>query len=109
MGCGCGSKTNAVNTVVTYNQPTGVKIISSKECTITKNDILKWQNVLKCIKTEGKFIQADITEFNVNQLLGIIQSALNYPENYCMYKAQLDYFKDSILVKIVMNVPECIN
>lgn len=109
MGCGCGSSTTQVtSTISSNNNSMGVKMVPSHECPITKADILKWQAIVQCLKDENKFLSADITEFNINQLLGVMQSALNYPENYCMYKSQLDYFKDTTLLKIVMNVPECI-
>lgn len=109
MGCGCGSSTNkSSNTTYTYNQSARVNV-SPEGCDITKEDLNRWLKILQCIKSEGKHAAAGFAEFNVNQLLGTIQSALNYPENYCMYKVQLDYFKNIALIKIVDNVSECIN
>lgn len=107
MGCGCGSSSN--QEVGSSNVFLSNSVQSNEPCDILQSNIVTWQNILKCVKTSGKLALIGLSEFNVNQYLGIIQSALNYPDNYCLYKPQLDYIKDTILPNIIENVTECIN
>ena len=104
MGCGCGG---GVASRQTYERKNMVS--DPSECNITKSDIQSWLTVLNCMKTSERFDKADISEKEVNIFIGIMQSALNYPDNYCIYKVHLDYFKDNHLPKLLLNVPECIS
>lgn len=105
--CGCGSTLNNTTTFRPYSAP--VSTGSSIECDITKENLITWKNLLSCIKTNNYYTIANIPEFNVNKFLGVIQSALNYPSNYCYYYDQLNYFKTFVLINIINNVPQCIN
>lgn len=109
MGCGCssGGGNTSVANVANYSQ--NVKRSIPSTCDITRDVLIKWQNMLKCVKNSGNISAVGVAELAINQLLGIVQSALNYPDNYCYYSLQLNYFKDNILTKIVENVPECID
>lgn len=106
MGCGCGGNTN---TTTIPDIVVAKREIYTGDCDITLDILKKWQSILKCIKQTNTYVKINVNEFNINQLLGLVQSAINYPDNYCYYKNQLDYFKDNLLVKILENVPECID
>lgn len=78
-------------------------------CGLTKEILQTWRAALKCVKQKGKQAEIGLALSQVNQMAGFIQSALNYPDNYCYYYEQLQYFQEAILPQIVTNVPECIN
>lgn len=80
-----------------------------ENCLIDKELLIKWKSILKCIKSTGKYTEINITVLEVNKDLGYIQSALNYPDDYCYYMNELTSFKNNILPRIVENVPSCIN
>jgi len=80
-----------------------------ENCLIDKELLTKWKSVLKCIKLNNRYTEANITISELNSSLGYIQSALNYPDDYCYYTEELNNFKNNILPRIVENVPSCIN
>jgi hypothetical protein len=104
MSCGCSSSGGSSNGGI-YPSPTAIPNVA---CDITQANLNSWKNSLECVKLHNKLDLIGLVEFNANQFLGVLQSALNYPDNYCLYKAQLDFFKDNVLINIVANVPECI-
>lgn len=107
--CSCGS-TNQNNVVINrVNENTQNNIVFDENCEITSELLNNWKQILLCIKNNIAFETVGLSEFNINSLLGIIQSAINYPDNYCYYSPQLENFKNNILLRIVENVPECIN
>lgn len=107
MGCGCE---NANNTMMeSVNNYAAGATVPMGNCDILKENLIMWQTVLLCTKTSNKLTEVSLTEFTVNQFLGVIQSAINYPDNYCLYKPQLEYIQNSIIPNIVSNVPECFN
>lgn len=108
MGCGCGAK--KVSNVVAQPAKTTTSTISTtpENCNITIEILDKWESMLNCVKSNGSFQKTGVAEIVVNQYLGLIQSAKNYPNNYCYYGSQLEVFKSSILTKIVQNEPSCI-
>jgi len=109
MGCGCGGGGNASSNKTSNATPV-LKLQTKKEdCTITKEAIQKWMTIIKCVSAKDKLKELGLSEFNINQTLGIMQSALNYPDNYCMYEIHLDAFQNDVLIKIVASVPECLN
>lgn len=111
MGCGCaGNKTSSQTSIAgaTSNYQQNVKEINAAHCDITKEMLQSWRASLICVKGLDKLSAIKITLVTYNQLLGVIQSALNYPENYCYYKPQLEYFQNTVLPQIVNNVTGCI-
>lgn len=78
------------------------------ECDFTKVLLQNWYNILNCVKS-GNLGKINLTLLQANSYLGYLQSALNYPDNYCYYNKQLTEFQQSVLPRIVANVPECIN
>lgn len=107
--CGCGAKNNGGS----GNTQRGVFLNAPEEpvspCDITKENLIAWKYLLTCIKENNYYSQANIVEFTVNKFLGIIQSALNYPSDYCYFNEQLSYFKTFILLNLLDNVPQCIH
>lgn len=107
MGCGCsgGSSSGTMSSGYAISSPLRT---SNVPCDITLENLKTWQKSLECIKSIGKFDVIGVSEFTVNQTLGFIQSAINYQENYCMYAAQLEYFRNVTLINIITHAPECI-
>lgn len=97
---------NAINFSPTV--PTA-KILVNNGCGLDKDILTTWQKMLQCVKKNQKQENINLYISQINQLLGVIQSALNFPDNYCYYYEQLEYFKDNVLPLIVNNVPDCLN
>ena len=104
--CGCGSGSSSYNSQKNTSSSNRTII---EDCNITKENLLAWKALLQCIKNNQYYTQANTSEFTINQFLGIIQSALNYTNNYCYYNEQLEFFKTNILPNYINNVPQCIN
>ncbi len=106
----CQAAAAALANSPNYNNNSSLNIPNSSEnCTITRELLQSWQNALKCVKQKGKGDLINMALASINQVLGILQSALNYPDNYCYYTPELEAFKSIILPQIIANVPECIN
>ena len=105
--CGCGAANK--NNSSTHRQVSVARQVEQAPCDITKEHLLLWKQILTCIKQNNYFVAADTPEFTINKFLGIVQSALNYPSDYCYFNEQLNYFKTFVLLKIIDNVPQCIN
>lgn len=103
--CGCSNNTNFSN----YHQPSNrqAQVPSPSDCSITKQMLIKWKAMLNCVKINKKLDLIGLNEVTVNQYLGVIQSALNYPDNYCYYKIQLENFQTINLPLIIEYVSEC--
>lgn len=67
-----------------------------------------WLNAIKCVKTSDKLNLIGLTDFQANVQIGNIQSAINYPENYCYFEPQLTDYQQNILPRIIEYVPECL-
>lgn len=83
--------------------------VPEEGCTITEEMLTLWKTMLLCVKNTDKMAIINLPLVSVNQMLGIIQSALNYPDNYCYYIPQLEYFRSNVLLRIIENVPECLS
>lgn len=105
MGCSACSAAAVTNPNYTRRTQEGY----TGSCDLTKQVLETWKAALKCVKQKGKQAQIGLAMSQINQMAGFIQSALNYPDNYCYYYEQLAYFQDAILPQIISNVPECIN
>lgn len=107
MGCGCQSK--KANNAAVMAQPVNVTTQAPQTtCDITLQLLENWEKVLNCVKSNDSFQKTGVAEITVNQYLGLIQSAKNYPNNYCFYGGNLNNFRNVILPKIIQNEPICI-
>ena len=111
MGCGCssGSSIQMNSPVNPSDYSRNVRQREITDCNITSQILTTWKATLTCVKNSGKLQKINLSEHAANRLLGVLQSALNYPDNYCYYILQLDYFRDKVLNLIIENVPECID
>jgi hypothetical protein len=64
---------------------------------------------MACVKASNKGIVIGLSVPKINIYLGYLQSALNYPDNYCYYFDKLEEFRLTILPRIIANVPACNN
>lgn len=107
--CGCGS-TNSNGSSKKLSAPNKLANVEKiATCDITKQNLITWKSLLSCIKANNYYKESKTNEFTVNRFLGIVQSGLNYPADYCYFYEQLNYFKTFILPNILENVPHCIN
>lgn len=82
--------------------------IINQNCGMTRAILNNWYKMLACVKRNEYGERVNLAVVQMNQMLGVIQSALNYPDNYCYFYEQLEYFQTNVLQLIVNNVPECI-
>lgn len=110
MGCSsCGSKSGSVTPQVHSPQQGKVSVRSPKDsnCSFSGGILRIWYNKLKCVKDSNKLYAIGLTEFEANSYLGYIQSALNYPDNYCHFTENLTDYQTNILPRIIANVQSC--
>lgn len=103
MGCNCAS-TYTTNVPINNITP----IVQPEDCELTGILITTWQSILQCVKDSNKLGLIGLNTVTANQYLGILQSAINYPDNYCYFIVKLQEFQINILPRIVTNVQECI-
>lgn len=105
MGCPCSAKSAQNNNQTLVNRPPSPQ---PEDCDFTRTVIQNWYNILLCVKTSNKLGIISLTTLQANIYLGYLQSALNYPDNYCYYQVKLTDYQQNILPRIIANVPECI-
>ena len=105
MGCGCLS---AKSTSISVTEVSAPIIPQPGSCDLTLPILNTWENLLLCVKEKNAYTLINSYEIVINQYLGLIQSAKNYPDNYCYYSTQLDKFKSTLLQKIIDNANFCI-
>lgn len=106
MGCGCSSQSNSNPQLYTPPPPSSPSL-PKIGCTLTKEILEQWKAKLECVISNNKQADIGLSFRDENRYIGLIQSALNYPDDYCFFESQLNTFKLSILPKINNNVPLC--
>lgn len=112
--CGCSGSGSSVNIPTgrlsgtdNYTQNANMRV-KNENCPYDQGVISNWKTILECVISNDKLSVTGITRPQANQYLGLFQSALNYPDDYCYYEVQLNLFKEAILPLILNNVQECI-
>lgn len=92
-------------------QPAKIKLEATQpeDCEYTQKLLRTWYNALDCVKQHGKLQLISLNAQQANSYLGYLQSALNYPDNYCYYQDKLEEFKLKVLPRIIFYVPKCNN
>jgi len=110
MGCSTcgGGGVGRSNAPVIRQQPQQQRIINT-DCQFSKQLLTTWLNALTCVKTNNKLSLITVPDVLANQFLGVLISALNYPEDYCYYESTITNFQNNILPRIVEHVPECLS
>lgn len=99
--CNCGKGTSNIQS--TLQNKTPVKTITApQDCFFNKEILQNYKNLLEQIKEKNIISEAGLTIKSINSYLGLVQSALNYPDNYCLFEQQLSDFRDKILPKIII-------
>ena len=111
MGCNCSSASVNNYSAAPYYQYNSelLKLSAPQECLITKELLLTYQKKLQCCKQTNNLELIGLNLYQYNIYMGYIQSALNYPDNYCYYSVKLNEFATNILPRIINNVPICTN
>lgn len=78
-------------------------------CEITKELLLKYTQLLECCKENNKLSDIGLSTIQYHSYMGYLQSALNYPDNYCYYIIKIQEFANNILPRIISNVTICTN
>jgi hypothetical protein len=108
----CGPCQAAANILANSNRSSEYVPRANREidpdCQLTLDVLLSWRNIIRCIKTTNKFEILGLSLPQLNSIAGYIQSAINYPDDYCYYSSQLLDFKEIFLPLIISNVSECI-
>lgn len=107
MSCPCNG--GSISPYQNYRQAfQAQQIEQSENCEFTRSIIKAWLDSLKCVKENNKLTEVGLDLYSTNRFLGILQSSLNYPDNYCYYQADLITYQTEVLPKIILNVPNCI-
>lgn len=108
MGCNCGggSNTNQIQkTVKTQEQLVTPPI----DCFYDKEILSNYKKLLDTVKEKELFSEINLNIRAVNSYLGLVQSALNYPDNYCILEPQLDIFRFSVLPNLIEHASKYID
>lgn len=105
--CACGNGGGSSNAPI-QNQVLRPPVTPSSECLFTKTILSTWLAAIKCVKDNGNLSLIGLSEYQANIYTGNIQSALNYPEDYCYFSKQLTDYQQNILPRIIENVPTCL-
>lgn len=110
MGCSSCNKNNSGATP-SFTLPKANKKASFQEaldCPFSGGLLIIWYNALKCVKDTGKLSLIGLTTYQANLYLGHIQSAINFPDNYCLFSVKLTDYQINILPRIIEHVPNCL-
>jgi hypothetical protein len=103
MGCStCGKITTTAPVPVTQSSQI---LVNDPTCTYTMDQLNNWSKILICCKDKMLYISLNISPSTLNQYLGIVLSALNYPTYPCYFKSQLDIIEDTIMM--IQNTGQC--
>lgn len=80
MCVSCGESKASYSFVSKKKQQTQVA-----PCEYTKELIQTWQNLLVCVKNNGKYINAGLSKKDLFRYLGILGSVTEYNNNPCLY------------------------
>lgn len=104
MPCGaCAARAAQRNSIQAISQ----QIVQPQDCNYTKSVLQNMLDLLKCVKLKNKLNIISITDVQYNSYAGYLQSALNYPDNYCYYQFKIEEFQNNILPRITYYVSEC--
>ncbi len=112
MGCStCGGKSSG--TVRQSLQPNkakklAVKTITSSDCDYSGGILRVWLAALECVKNSGQLAKISLTTHQANVHLGNLQTAINHPDNYCLFKDRVQDFQNNILPRIIADVQACL-
>lgn len=108
MGCGCGGGSGASIQSQETDKQVAKALTSPEDCTFSKETLDSYIVMLNLVRTHDLFKATGISFQGLNAYIGLIQSALNYPDNYCLFETQLNTFSSSILPKLTEHVSEYI-
>jgi hypothetical protein len=98
----------AANNANYTNQIANTPRVINENCLYTSGLLNIWINAIKCCKESDKLMLIGLNAFQANIHIGNIQSAINYPEDYCYFEQQLIDYQQNILPRIIEYVPECL-
>lgn len=111
MACAaCAAKSGATPSYRQPKQRSNRKATTQEaiDCPFSNGLLMIWYNALKCVKDTNQLAAIGLTVYQTNVHLGNLQSAMNYPDNYCYFRKELTDFNSNILPRIIENVPNCI-
>ncbi len=100
MGCGCQSGNKSEEK--SFSQRS-ISITSPEDCYYTGEILINYLNLLNVVVENDEYSLYSLSKPQVNAYLGLIQSAINNPDNYCIFEKELDKFKNKVLPKLLMN------
>jgi hypothetical protein len=106
MGCSSCGRSQVLSTGTSYPTQYNVaaaQIVSNGPCPYTKDQLILWQQKLQCFLQQGLYRQYNIPASNLNQALGVVLSSINYPNDPCYYKRELDAVQNLIMFIISTN------
>jgi hypothetical protein len=107
MGCGCGGRGAAPVATGHSVAPQQQKERVITQCTLSKDVITKYKEILLCLKINNSFSNYGLNIATMNSLIGVMISALNYPTDYCYYQNQINNFQQNYLPRIIESNDSC--
>lgn len=104
MACGSCSGKSSTSANTPHSTKTKKIITKPEDCLYDEGILNSYINMLNTVKNNGTYAQIGLSIPKINAYLGLIQSALNYPDNYCLFEKHLDVFRSSTLPKLITNV-----
>lgn len=104
--CGCAGGGSSVG--APSQRQAIVPYVPDPNCQYSSGILTVWLRIIKCVKDSGSLSLIGLTDYQANIHIGNIQSAINYPEDYCFFSPQLADFQQNILPRIIENVPTCL-
>lgn len=103
----CNKTANQYNRSPRYNASLAQRV-APENCNVGSEQLINWRTILKCLKNTNKGEIVGLSTQQINVFLGIVQSAINYPDDYCHYQSKFVIFQEQYLPLIISDVPECI-
>lgn len=99
--CPCENNNNNLASL-----PIDTNTVENQECEFTLYLLQNWLEKLLCVKNNSQQALINISTQELNSLLGTVQSAINVPQNLCLFKSQLNTVRTYIML-IATHVPNC--
>ena len=102
MGCPCNGTADQTPQNI-YEQ---VNTVENQDCEFTIYLLENWLGKLLCVKNNNQQSLINITTPELNALIGVVQSAINTPQNLCLFQSHLVTVRTYIML-IASHVPNC--
>lgn len=98
----CGSCSGRGTGRVNLSSYQRIPIVPQEDCDLEKSVLENYLSSIQNLYNEKRSSDIGLTDVAMRSYIGILQSALNYPDNYCYYSAKINQFIDNVLPRIIL-------